>query len=54
MSNYLQPDKPLYLPEGSVRAILALAVVAAYIAGVLDDKAAWLVLGFYFGQKVQS
>lgn len=48
----LQTDKPLYLPEGSVRAILALGVVGAFIAGQIEIETALLVLGFYFGQKV--
>jgi len=50
-------DKPLWMPEGSVRAILALGVVAAAIAGVFilpADKAGLLlalsgaVIAFYF------
>ena len=53
--SYLQTDQPLYLPEGSVRAVIALGVVGAYIFGALDQlEVVALVLGFYFGQKVQS
>lgn len=47
----LQTDQPLYLPEGSVRAIIALGVVAAFIAGSLPIEVATLVLGFYFGAR---
>ena len=51
----LQNDQPLYLPEGSVRALIALAVVTAFIVGALDQlEVVALVLGFYFGQKVQG
>ncbi len=50
----LQPDKPLYLPEGSVRSILALGVVGAFIAGLVDIEVATLVLGFYFGARTDQ
>ena len=50
----LQDEYPLWLPEGSVRAILALGVVTAFIAGQIDIPVATLVLGFYFGQKVSE
>ena len=52
--NMLQNEYPLWLPEGSVRSILALVVVSAYIAGYIDLSLATLVLGFYFGQKVSE
>lgn len=47
----LQTDQPLYLPEGSVRSILALGGVGAYIAGLIPIEIAALILGFYFGQR---
>lgn len=50
----LQTEHPLYLPEGSVRAILALTIVAAFVAGLVAIEVVLLVLGFYFGQKVNS
>lgn len=49
--NLLQPDQPLYLPEGSVRSILALGTVTAYILGQIDTDVALLVLGFYFASR---
>lgn len=47
------PDKPLALPEGSVRAILALMLVAAFIFVENDNisDATLIVLGFYFGSR---
>lgn len=51
------PERPLWLPVGSIRAVLAIAVVGAAIAGVflLDEQAAGLllalagaVIAFYF------
>lgn len=49
----LQEDQPLYLPQGSVRGVIALAVIAAFIAGAISElEIVTLVLGFYFGQKV--
>ena len=39
---------PLFLPEGSVRGILALSVVGAFIVNAVDADTAILVLGFYF------
>lgn len=40
-------NKPLWMPEGSVRAILALGIVGSAIAGVfmLSAEAAGLLLG---------
>lgn len=42
---------PLWLPQGSVRSIIALAVVGAYIADLVPIEIATLVLGFYFGVR---
>lgn len=51
----LDNESPLWLPEGSVRAIIALAVVAAFIAGQITQlEIVTLILGFYFGQKVNG
>lgn len=44
----LRPDQPLYLPKGSVRSIIALAVVGAYFAGLVSEEIILLVLGSYF------
>jgi hypothetical protein len=44
----LRTDQPLWLPQGSVRAILALSVVGAFFAGLVDMEVALLVLGSYF------
>ena len=43
--------QPLWLPAGSVRSILALSIVGAYVLGFADDRVALLVLGFYFGSR---
>ena len=51
MKDLLQTDQPLYLPQGSVRGILALGTVAAYIAGQVPIEVATLVLGFYFATR---
>lgn len=51
------PTQPLWLPKGSVRAILALALVTAVIAGFGGDviqTLATAVIAFYFGAKVGS
>ena len=51
----LNENQPLWLPEGSVRAIIALAVVAAFLFGQITQlEIVTLILGFYFGQKVTS
>ncbi len=50
----LQSDQPLYLPAGSVRSIIALVVVSAYIAGFIANEVALLVIGFYFGQYTDN
>lgn len=41
-------DQPLWLPKGSVRSILALAVTTAFILGLIETDIAMLVLGSYF------
>ena len=50
----LQKDQPLYLPAGSVRSIIALGIVSAYIFGLIANEVALLVLGFYFGQYTDN
>ena len=55
MADLISADHPLWLPEGSVRAVLALAVVGAFIAGALDAvEIVTLVLGFYFGTRAAA
>jgi len=54
MKNLLQTDQPLYLPEGSVRSILALGTVGAFIAGFIPENLALLVLGAYFVDRVNK
>ncbi len=49
----LNKDQPLWLPPGSVRALLALSVVGAFIAGELPVEVATVVLGFYFAKATQ-
>lgn len=55
----LRADKPLWLPEGSIRAVLALvlviaAVVASFIPATNAEQFLWPaatgITGFYFGQ----
>lgn len=46
--------KPLWMPEGSVRAIIAMALVGGMIFLPESDaikSAAMVVLGFYFGSR---
>ena len=50
----LDPTKPLWMPEGSVRAILALGIVAAFVAGLIDAEFATLVVGVYFGSRLTA
>ena len=47
----LQEEQPLWLPAGSVRSLLALGVIGAYVAGLVEIELATLVLGFYFGAR---
>ena len=51
---------PLWLPEGSVRAIIAIvlvcaAIVASFVDGTVADKFLWpaamAAVGFYFGAR---
>ena len=44
-------NQPLGLPEGSVRAVLALGVVGAFVAGLVPIEVATLILGTYFGVR---
>ena len=50
----LQTDQPLWLPQGSVRSILALGIVGAFVAGYAPIEVVTLVVGFYFGSKVTA
>ena len=45
---------PLFLPAGSIRAILALGIVAAAVADLVQTEALFLVLGFYFGSRTAA
>ena len=47
----LRDDQPLYLPEGSIRAILALGLTAAFVFADVPLEVALLVLGVYFGSR---
>ncbi len=47
-------NNPLWLPEGSVRAILAIMVVVAFIFGYVEADIALLVLGVYFGGRLNG
>jgi hypothetical protein len=43
---------PLGLPYGSVRSLIALALVGAFIYGVADvSELAAAVVGYYFGTR---
>ncbi len=44
-------DQPLWLPQGSVRSIIALGIVGAFVGGFVPIEITTLVLGFYFGQR---
>ena len=50
----LNNNTPLWLPEGSIRAVVALGLVGAFIAGAVDLEVALLVLGFYFGSRASA
>lgn len=55
MKDLLQPDHPLYLPAGSVRSILALIIVIAFVGwGLIPLEIVTLVLGFYFADRAGS
>ncbi len=49
----LNGDAPLWMPPGSVRALIAIAVVVGYFikTGSVDKDIVMLVLGFYFGSR---
>lgn len=50
----LNKDKPLWLPSGSVRSIIALAIVGAYLVGAVDREVVMLVLGAYFLDRASN
>lgn len=50
-SSMFTNSPPLFLPTGSVRAVLALGIVASAVAGLVDNEVLFLVLGFYFGSR---
>lgn len=45
-------QNPLWMPPGSVRSLIALGVVGAYVIGWITElEIVTLVLGFYFGTR---
>ena len=50
----LQDNQPLYLPEGSIRAILAIGLVSAFIFLDVQLEVTLMVLGFYFGSRAAA
>lgn len=51
----LNPNEPLWLPAGSIRSLLALSIVGAYLGGLFDNlEVVTLVLGFYFADRASS
>jgi hypothetical protein len=51
----LNQEKPLWMPSGSVRSIIALGVVAAYIFGQhISSDIVTLVLGAYFLDRASN
>ena len=56
MRNYFRWGSPLWLPEGSVQALLALLVVGFYLwkESAMDELRiiVWAVLIFYFGFRL--
>ena len=44
-------NKPLCLPVGSIRGLIALGITAAFVFDGVDTEIALLVLGFYFGNR---
>jgi len=52
----LNRNAPLWMPPGSVRALIALVVVLGYFikTGTVDKDIVMLVLGFYFGVRAVS
>lgn len=55
-------QNPLHLPEGSVRALVALTIVGATVVYLFVNKSVptelvgvlGAVVGFYFGQKIKA
>lgn len=50
----LDKANALWLPKGSIRALLAIAAAGGYMAGVVEPEVMTLITGFYFGQKVNG
>jgi hypothetical protein len=46
-----RPDQPLWLPPGSVRAVIALAATAAFLLGQITWEPAAVVWLFYFKDR---
>ena len=49
--SFFSLDHPLWLPKGSVRAILAIGLTVAFVFSLVPLEVAMLVLGFYFGSR---
>lgn len=44
-------DQPLWLPGGSVRALLAVFITVLVAADLVPIEAGFLVWGFYFAER---
>ena len=49
-----QEQQPLWMPAGSVRSLVALAITGAFIFGMVPVEVATLVLGYYFATKIKQ
>jgi hypothetical protein len=48
---FLQVDQPLWLPRGSVRALLSFALIVGMMFNVVPIEIASAVVVFYFSQR---
>lgn len=47
-------DQPLWMPAGSIRGILALGVVGAAIADLVEWDVAGIIIAFYFAARTSE
>lgn len=51
---FFDKTQPLGLPKGSVRSLLALGLISAFVLGNIPLEVAVLVLAFYFDARKNS
>lgn len=51
MKDLLNKSQPLWLPQGSVRSLIAFIAIGGYLAGQMSETILGVVIAFYFADR---